>query len=299
VEFALSALLEVQYPNGAWPQRFIAAPDPAKFPVKKAGYPDSWSWTYPGRDYKSFYTFNDNTIADTMATMLEAFDIYGEARYQASAEKAGDFILLAQMPEPQPAWAQQYDADMHPAWARKFEPPAVTGGESHGVMKTLLVLYRATGKKKYLEPLPRAIEYLRRSRLPDGRLARFYELKTNKPLYFTREDYKLTYSDADMPTHYSFKASYGVESIAQEYERLRAMDPVELKRSKKVSRPRLNRSLAARAKSVIDRLDEKGRWVEDGQLRNDGEDNPTRRVIDCRTFISNIRTLSTYLTAVR
>ena len=299
VQFALSALLEVQYPNGAWPQRFSGPPDPAKFPVKKAGYPDSWSWTHPGDDYKNFYTFNDNTIADTIATMLEAFEIYGESKYRAAAEKAGDFILLAQMPDPQPAWAQQYDADMHPAWARRFEPPAVTGGESHGVMRTLLVLYRATGKKKYVEPLPRAMEYLRRSRLSDGRLARFYELKTNKPLYFTRGDYKLTYSDADMPTHYAFKVSYGVESVAQEYERLRAMDPVELKRPKKASRPSLSRGLAARTRSVIDSLDEQGRWVEGGQLRSDDQDDRTRRVIDCRTFISNVRTLSAYLTAVR
>jgi hypothetical protein len=143
------------------------------------------------------------------------------------------------------------------------------------------------------------MEYLRRSRLPDGRLARFYELKTNKPLYLTRGDYKLTYSDADMPTHYSFKAACGVESIALEYERLRAMDPVELTRPKKESPPRLSRGLEARARSVIDRLDEQGRWVDDGQLRNDGEDNPTRRVIDCRTFINNVRALSTYLAAVQ
>ncbi len=299
VKFALSTLLKIQYPNGAWPQRFNDAPDPAKFPVKKASNPDSWSWIYPKREYKSFYTFNDNTIADTIATMLEAFDIYNDAKYQAAARKAGDFILLAQMPEPQPAWAQQYNADMHPAWARKFEPPAVTGGESQGVMRTLLELYRATGKKKYLEPLPRAMEYLRRSRLPDGRLARFYELKTNKPLYFTREDYKLTYSDADMPTHYSFKASYGIESIAQEYKRLRAMGPVELKRSKKVSQPRLSQSMITRTKLIIDQLDEKGRWVENGRLRNDKPDNPTRRVIDCRTFINNVSALSTYLSAVR
>ncbi|MHC4583225.1 MAG: pectate lyase [Planctomycetota bacterium] len=299
VEFALSTLLKVQYPNGAWPQRFSAAPDPAKFPVKKAGYPDSWSWTYPKRDYRSFYTFNDNTIADTIVTMLEAFDIYNNAKYQAAAQKAGDFILLAQMPEPQPAWAQQYNADMHPAWARKFEPPAVTGGESHGVMKTLLVLYRATGKKKYLKPLPRAMEYLRRSRLPDGRLARFYELKTNKPLYFTREDYKLTYSDADMPTHYSFKTYYGIESITREYERLRAMDPAELKRPKKVSRPRLNPSMTAQTKLIIDQLDEQGRWVGNGRMRDGEQDAPPHKVIDCRTFINNITVLSTYLRAVR
>ena len=74
-QFALSTILRVQYPNGAWPQRFSAAPDPAKFPVKKACYPDFWFWTFPERDYKNFYTFNDNSIADTIETMLEASDI--------------------------------------------------------------------------------------------------------------------------------------------------------------------------------------------------------------------------------
>jgi PelA/Pel-15E family pectate lyase len=298
VEFVLSTLLKVQYPNGAWPQRFSAAPDSSKFPVKKARYPDSWLWTHPDRDYRSFYTFNDNTIADTIDTLLEAYEIYNDAKYQAAAEKGGDFILLAQMPEPQPAWAQQYNADMCPAWARKFEPPAITGGESQGIMRILLALYRATGKKKYLEPLPRALEYLRRSRLPDGRLARFYELKTNKPLYFTRGDYKLTYSDADMPTHYSFKASYGIESIAREYERLLAMEPVELKGPKKVLRPRLSPSLTARTESIIERLDGQGRWVEHGRLRSDEQDVPAQRVINCRTFINNMNNLCTYLRAV-
>jgi PelA/Pel-15E family pectate lyase len=298
-QFALSTIIEVQYPNGAWPQRFTGAPDPAKFPVKKACYPDSWSWTFPERDYKSFYTFNDNSIADTIETMLEASEIYGKAQYRAAAEKGGDFIILAQMPEPQPAWAQQYNAQMQPAWARKFEPPAITGGESQGVMRILLTLYRDTGKKKYLEPLPRAIEYLRRSRLPDGRLARFYELRTNKPLYLTRGDYKVTYSDADMPTHYSFKQSAGIESIEREYERLRAVDPAKLRRPRRAAAPRMSRALAARAKAVIDRLDEQGRWVERGKMRKEPEDAPVRRVIDCRTFISNITTLSAYVAAVR
>jgi hypothetical protein len=87
---------------------------------------------------------------------------------------------------------------------------------------------------QFLEPIPRAIEYLRRSRLPDGRLARFYELKTNKPLYLTRGDYQLTYSDANMPTHYSFKQSDRTGSIAREYERLMALDPDELRRPAEV-----------------------------------------------------------------
>jgi hypothetical protein len=299
VEFALSSLIKVQYPNGAWPQRFSSAPDPSKFPVKKASYPDSWSRTFPRRDYRGFYTFNDSAITNTIDIMLEAFDIYGLEKYKASAEKAGDFILLAQMPEPQPAWAQQYNADMHPAWARRFEPPSVTGGESQNVMSTLMVLYRATGKKKYIETLPSAIAYLRRSRLPDGRVARFYELKTNRPLYFTKDDYKLTYSDANMPTHYGFKTGCGIESIAREYERLLKMEPSELKRPKKVSRPHLSQKLIDRTKSVIDRLDEQGRWVEDGQLKYVKQDNPTKRIISTRTFIDHMNTLCTYLNAVR
>lgn len=298
-QFALSAILDVQYPNGAWPQRFTGPPDPDKFPVKKACYPEQWSWTFPGRDYKSFYTFNDNSIADTIETMLEAFEIYGKPEYRAAAEKAGDFIILAQMPEPQPAWAQQYNAQMEPAWARKFEPPAVTGGESQGVMRILLTLYHTTGKKKYLEPLPRAIEYLRRSRLPDGRLARFYELKTNKPLYLTRGDYRVTYSDADMPTHYSFKQSDGTEAILREYERLRKMGPTELKRADRAASTRMTRALAEHTKLAINRLDDQGRWVESGKMRIDAEDVPVRRVINCRTFVSNIRALSAYLTAAR
>lgn len=297
VEFALSTLLKVQYPNGAWPQRFTGPPDPAQFPVKKACYPQSWSWTFPEHDYKSYYTFNDNSIADTIETMLEAFEIYGKEEYRAAAEKAGDFIILAQMPEPQPAWAQQYNAEMEPAWARKFEPPAVTGGESQGVMRILLTLYRATGKEKYLEPLPRAIEYLRRSRLPDGRLARFYELKTNKPLYLTRGDYMLTYSDADMPTHYSFKQSDGTAGILREYERLRAMDPAELKRASKAAGQRMTDALTERAKDAISRLDEQGRWLDRGKMRRDAEDAPSRPVISSRTFINNVRDLSAYLAA--
>ena len=108
------------------------------------------------------------------------------------------------MPEPQPGWAQQYDREMHPAWARKFEPPSITGGESQGAIRILMDVYRHTGDKKYLEPIPRALDYLDKSQLASGRLARFYELKTNKPLYFTKT-YELTYDDSDMPTHYGFK----------------------------------------------------------------------------------------------
>ncbi|MFH1268811.1 MAG: pectate lyase [Planctomycetota bacterium] len=298
-QYGLDRLLAVQYPIGAWAQRFAAPPDPEKFPVKKASYPESWSRTYPKTGYSAFYTFNDNAISDVIDVAFLAWKTYGDERYRAAAERAADFILLAQMPEPQPAWAQQYDADMHPAWARKFEPPSITGGESQGVMRTLLQLYRETGDQKYIEPIPRAIAYFRRSQLPDGQLARFYELKTNTPLYFTKQ-YEVTYSDADVPTHYAFKVGNGMDSIEREYQRLAKLDPAELARAREPSKSRRKASPSeiARVEAVVDALDDRGRWVEGGGLSYHGDDDPTRRVIDCRTFITNIGILSSYLATV-
>lgn len=298
VAYALTSLMNAQYPNGAWPQRFDAPPDPSGFPVKRASLPASWPRQFPGRKYTGFYTLNDGAIPDMITTMFEAWRTYGDARYRDSAERAGGFLLLAQLPEPQPGWAQQYDADMHPAWARKFEPPAVTGGESQVVMRALLTLYRETGDRKYLDPLPRAIAYFRRSRLSDGRLARFYELGTNKPLYFTR-DYRLTYSDDDVPTHYAFKVPDQLGTIEAEYERLRTMGPAELKAATRPHGPRLSKNLEKRVRSVIAAQDDRGRWVEDGRLSYQDDDDSTRRIIDCQTFAQNIRVLTDYLAAAR
>jgi PelA/Pel-15E family pectate lyase len=294
-QFALASLLKAQYPIGAWPQRYDEFPDPAAYPVKKASYPDSWSWEYPKTNYKGFYTFNDNAIGDVIDVMFRAAEIYDDQRYRASAERCGQFILLAQMPEPQPAWAQQYNAEMQPDWARKFEPPSITGGESQGVMRTLMQLYRQTGDKKYLEPIPRALAYLRRSALPDGQLARFYELKTNKPLYFTREDYQLTYSDADMPTHYAFKVGSGIDSIERQYEQVLALAPDQLKPPARKSSRTASRNLTTQVERVIAAMDDRGRWVQDGRLKYHGDDDPTRRVIACQTFAANIRVLSSFL----
>ncbi len=295
--FALDHLLSAQYPNGAWPQGFTDPLDAQKHPVKRAGYPASWSRTAERLPYHTFYTLNDNVIPDTIEVLFEAARIYNDDRFRLAAQKAGDFFILAQMPEPQPAWAQQYNAEMHPAWARKFEPPAITGGESQGVLQTLLVLYRETGDTKYLEPIPRAIAYLRRSQLADGRLARFYELKTNKPLYFTRQ-YDLTYHDDDLPTHYAFKVSHALDRIEQEYRRLASADPKQL--SQPVKQPaRPSPRMVEQVKAVIAALDAQGCWVEDGRLRYHGENDPTRRIIDCETFIRNARILSNHLAATK
>ena len=214
LKFGLDSLLGAQYPNGGWPQQFDGPADPAT-PVKKASYPKEWSRTFPKVKYTGFYTLNDGNIQQVVKLLLRANELTKDERYLNSAKKAGDFFILAQMPDPQPVWAQQYNLDMEPVWARKFEPPCVTGGESLGAMETLHDLYITTGDEKFLKPLAASFTWYERSALPDGQYARFYELQTNKPLYFVKDTYELTYSDANMPTHYGFKLDHIARDIAK------------------------------------------------------------------------------------
>ena len=293
--YALDGLItKGQYPNGGFPQVWTGDPrDPADYPIKPASYPDSWSREYTGHhNYWYRYTLNDNLAPDVVEALFLAADIYGDRRYHDAALKVGGFLILAQMPDPQPAWAQQYGYDMHPIWARKFEPASITGGESQGVIKTLMMIYRRTGDRKYLAPIPKALDYLKRSELPDGRLARFYELRTNKPLYFTR-DYKLTYDDSDMPTHYSFKIFSKVDDLRRAYEKLVKLPVDQLKQGGEHT-PRLTDKLQRRVRHVIDAMDQRGAWVTDDGLRYHKQPGP---VIDMRVAVKNLNVLAEYLAA--
>ncbi len=283
--YALAAILKYQFGSGGWPQGFTDTVDPKSCPRRRASFPDSWPRTYPGhRSYRYRPTINDNLMADMISTLFAAAEIYRDDACRAAALRGGEFLLLAQLPEPQPGWAQQYDYDMQPMWARKFEPPAITGGEARGVLETLMDLYRRTGDKKWIEPIPRALAYYRRSRLPDGRLARFYELKTNRPLYFTR-DYKLTGDDADVPTHYAFKIGDWTGSIEKKLANLKPSRPGQSRR----------RVPAGRARALVAALDDRGAWVEEGRLKYYPETDPTRRIISCRTFADNLVALAAYI----
>ncbi|NQV28336.1 MAG: polysaccharide lyase [Rhodopirellula sp.] len=299
VEYTLAALQKAQYPNGAWPQRYSEFPSSEDFPVKRASYPESWPREYPKADYRSYYTFNDDTLADLIDTMFLAEQLYDDALYGAVARKAGDFILLAQMPEPQPAWAQQYNVAMQPVWARRFEPASVTGGESQGVIRILLTLHRHTHDDKYLAPIEKALDYLERSLLPNGQLARFYELKTNRPLYFTK-DYVLTYDDSDLPTHYGFKVSSNLARLRADYETsLKAPPTAGPVWTTLRSAPKPSASLNNEAKQLVDAMDARGAWLESGQLRAKGNDPREQKLITTKTFARNLRTLSRFVGSMR
>ena len=296
VRFALDSLLAAQFANGAFPQVWTGTVPVVA--VKKASFP-AYDWRTEGRikNYWDMFTLNDGLVGTVTTTLLEVHSIYRDDKYKAAVIKLGDFLILAQLPEPQPAWSQQYNHDMQPIWARRFEPAAVTGGESQDALETLLKIYQVTGDKKFLEPFPRALAWLKRSQLPDGRLARYYELQTNKPLYMTRsgKQYSLTYDDASLPDHYGWKVASRLPAIEAAYQAALVGQGTAGRREEPV-----DSSQAVR--QIIADLDDQGRWITTfaGEpLVGQPEFRPGDKYIGSAVFSQNLETLSTYLKAPR
>lgn len=292
--YGLDALLGAQLPKGGWPQVFgQPEPEQQSAPYVKIELDGTRTTHQRPTRYWHYSTFNDGVINDCVAVCLEAHERMKEAKYLDAARRAGDFMILSQLKPPQAGWAQQYTHELTPEWARKFEPPAACSAVAARNIRSLIEIWLATGEAKYLEPIPAALDWLERSRLPGDkpRWARFYELGTNRPLYFVKDTYELTYRDDNLPTHYSFQGDYGVESAARAFrtakekgreallaERARRPAASELEARAKALEPQVRRVIAA--------LDARGRWLTDGW-------------IECRVFIANLDTLSAYLAAMR
>ncbi|HPD45621.1 MAG TPA: pectate lyase [Anaerohalosphaeraceae bacterium] len=271
VELGLEFMLKSQFENGAWPQ-----------------------W-YPLRGgYHDYYTFNDNAMNDCILLMLKAHKVYGKEAYLQSARKCGDFIIASQLDPPQAGWAQQYDHDLRPAWARAFEPPGVCSAVTARNIRTLIALYLYTKDAKYLTPIPAAIEWLNASMLGEHLWARVYEVGTNRPIYGDRENGNKIIYDYDKlsereRTSYGWRGEYGIEGTIRYYEQIvRRGEAAFAEEPEPTAKQRASRarSLAGQVRTLIETLDEQGRWVRDGW-------------ITCATFTRNVMVLCEYLECVK
>ncbi|NNE91205.1 MAG: hypothetical protein HKN23_06120 [Verrucomicrobiales bacterium] len=298
LDFAWDGLLGAQAPNGGWPQGYSDPSDP-DLPVKAASFPEDWTREFPAVDYTGFYTLNDNNLEHLMNLLLDAHRIESEnpERFLEAAKRLGDFLLLAQMPEPQPVWAQQYNFEMHPAWARKFEPPAVCSGESIGAMRTLIEIWIATGEDQYIKSIPAALAWFERSQLkdkPKPTWARFYELQTNQPLYCEAETYLVTYDDSNLPTHYGFQLT-GLERSLEKVKAIikRDRDEILAERKRDARLPDSEkewsdraRKLASKARDAMKAQKKEGYWTRDDR-------------IDAGEFDMRMKALTEYLQAAK
>jgi pectate lyase-like protein len=75
---ALDFVLQSQYPNGGWPQRY-----PLRHDFSHDDHPD----------YTSFYTYNDGVMSNNIYLLLEAYEKLGNEEYRKAARRGMTLFL--------------------------------------------------------------------------------------------------------------------------------------------------------------------------------------------------------------
>lgn len=215
LEKGFECLSNIEKTGGGWPQRS----------------------NYPSYCYPSFVTLNDNALKDIIFLMFKANEIFPtDPHYLDAAKRACLFLKRVQGnggAAYQTGWAQQYDDSNQPAWARAFEPAAICSSQTVSAMECLLELYLVTGNKSWLDPIPKAIEWLE---LPNTTIswvensqtvsgyARLYELGTNRPIYGLEfgkgRNLPYVYDYSQARGGYSWRGFYGVGAFINRYNEL-------------------------------------------------------------------------------
>ena len=300
---ALDFILDSQYPEGGWPQR----------------YPLRYEHVVEERpDYTSFFTFNDGVIANNIYFLLKAYRRLGDEAYKRAAMRGMYFVVISQLGTPQAGWAQQYDMDLQPGAARNFEPKSVAPNTTVDNIHHLMRFYKITGDRRFLRGIPDAIAWLENSYLPPGHSdeghthAQFVELGTNRPLYAHREGtsiddgrYWVDYEPGNFPGHYGMQGRIDVPALKKEYERVYALSPEDAMaqyRAGQDAEAPISSVTAETAQSLIDSMDERGAWIEDLKAKDhtDWKNKPQRafRGISTRTYVRNMYALMNYIRAL-
>lgn len=221
---AIAFVLDSQYANGGWPQRFPLSDDAGLH-----GRPN----------YTGYITFNDDVAGENIKFLIFAYQTLGDRRLLAPIRRAMDCFLACQQPAPQAGWGLQHLPDtLKPSAARTYEPEALATHTTATNVEALFSFYRLTGDRKYIARVPEALDWLESVRLParlqrDGRThPTFVALGTNQPLYVHRRGsnvvngaYYVDGNPEDTVIHYSSFRAVDVARLRAEYERLAAMTP--------------------------------------------------------------------------
>ncbi|MEP6850509.1 MAG: pectate lyase [Acidobacteriota bacterium] len=221
----LDYLLSSQYENGGFPQFF---------PLKKG--------------YYTHITFND----DAMIGILELFsdvarqgadlkfvDEARRRRAEQELEKTIPLILKLQVVVngKKTVWAAQYDENtLKPAWARKYEPPCLTAGESVGIVRFLM---QEKPTPEITDAIESAIAWFKQTQINGIKWirtsgqnavvkdraapplwARFYETETMKPIFLGRDSvihYDVSEIEAERRNGYAWYGTWAKGLLERDY----------------------------------------------------------------------------------
>jgi PelA/Pel-15E family pectate lyase len=224
-------MLAAQYSNGGWPQ----------FYPLRGGYHDH-------------ITYNDGAMVDILGVLRDAaagespyafVDLARRQKAAAAVARGIDIILRTQVRQngELTAWCAQHDQEtLEPAWARAFEPPSLSGGETVGIVRFLMsmehpspeVVRAVEGAVAWLQSAAirgvRVENFTNADGQPDRRAvsdpragpiwARFYELGTNRPIFLGRDSvvrYSFAEIERERRVGYAYYGAWGLALINDEY----------------------------------------------------------------------------------
>ena len=232
-EKGIDFLFTAQYANGGWPQY----------------YPDK-------SGYRHQITYNDNAMGNVMNLMWDISKSLKDTevvnpKYKAMAvtafEKGIDVILKTQITSPagkKTAWCAQHDeVTLLPATARAYELPSVSGSESVGITRILMMVESPSPAVK--QAVKDAVDWFNSAKLYDIKTqattnptdvivvaspgailwARFYDLNTGLPFFCGRDGIKkatLAEIEVERRTGYSWYGNWPSTLISTEYTNWKA-----------------------------------------------------------------------------
>lgn len=216
-------ILQSQYANGGWPQRFPYDP------------------RYPA--YQRDITFNDDVAKENIRVLTMVWQTLRNARVLDPIRRGMDTFRLTQMPAPQAGWGLQFDLELRPVGARSYEPTALVTHTTAANVEQLMDFYRLTGDRRFLTGIPAALDWLESVRLPAAQVRggrafpTFIELGTNRALTVHRRGSNVVngayYADHDPASpivHYSQARAIDLDRLRRDYRALAATTPEEASR---------------------------------------------------------------------
>jgi PelA/Pel-15E family pectate lyase len=226
---AVSFMLDSQYENGGWPQRFPFVDDaPALH-----GRPD----------YTRYITFNDDVAGENIKFLLMVWQTLGDQRALESIRNAMNIFVATQQPAPQAGWGLQHTVeDLAPIGARSYEPDALVTHTTAGNISLMLDFYEWTGDEQFLTRIPEAFDWLASVHLPADEIKipgreypTFIEIGTNRALINHRRgsnvvngEYYHDYNPEKPIVHYSQWRAIDLDDLRARYELLREASPADL-----------------------------------------------------------------------
>jgi PelA/Pel-15E family pectate lyase len=231
-------MLDAQYPNGGWPQRY---PEP--------------------EGYAKHITLNDGAMVGVMTVLrdiaagkspYEFLDEETRKRAAEAVDEGIECILKCQIvvDGAKTAWCAQHDSEtLAPAKARSYELPSISGGESVHVVEFLMQVENPD--RRIVEAIEAAIAWYEDAALHGIRLvrkedpgaagridrfviedpqaprmwARFHQIGTNQPIFCSRDGIpckRLADISHERRNGYSWLGHYAQDLLAEDYPTWRA-----------------------------------------------------------------------------